>query len=65
MKTLSATRQWMRDHPNDVPCPRSPDAAAWRRKRGLDKAGIALRAKYEAKYQEAMRAKREAAKQRN
>jgi hypothetical protein len=35
-KKLSGTQQWMLDHPNDVPCPRSSvAAAAWRRKRGL------------------------------
>jgi hypothetical protein len=44
---MSATQQWMADHPNDVPCPKG-NSAAWRRKRGLDKAGAALRAKYEA-----------------
>jgi hypothetical protein len=37
---MSATQQWMADHPNDVPCPKG-NSAAWRRKRGLDKAGAA------------------------
>jgi hypothetical protein len=46
-RKISPTQQWMVDHPNDVPCPRG-NASAWRRKRGLDKAGAALRAKYEA-----------------
>jgi hypothetical protein len=46
---LSPTRQWEVDHPQDAPCPKDPgSAAAWRRKRGLDAAGAALRAKYEA-----------------
>ena len=50
MAKLSATKQWMIDHPNDDPCPKSLAAAkAWRRKRGLDAASIAaLRAKYAA-----------------
>ena len=35
-KKLSPTQQWMQDHPDDVPCPAMPDAAAaWRRKRGM------------------------------
>jgi hypothetical protein len=48
MKTL---RQWMLDHPDDEPCPRSPDAArAWRIERGLEltEADKAENAKYEA-----------------
>jgi hypothetical protein len=33
---LSPTAQWMRDHPDDKPCPRDPSAAAaWRRARGI------------------------------
>jgi hypothetical protein len=28
-KKLSPTQQWMADHPDDVPCPRS-NANAWR-----------------------------------
>jgi hypothetical protein len=48
-RKLSPARQWMADHPNDVPCPKGPDTAkAWRKRRGLDAAGAALRAKYEA-----------------
>jgi hypothetical protein len=55
-KKLSRTQQWLLDHPDDVPPPTSGGGAlAWRRKRGLDPAGDALRAKYE----EAMREKRE------
>jgi hypothetical protein len=37
-QTVSPTKQWMLDHPDDVPCPRSPHAAkAWRIKRGLQR----------------------------
>ena len=55
-KKLSRTQQWMRDHPNDEPPPSTGGGAlAWRRKRGLDFEGDALRAKYEA----AMAEKRE------
>jgi hypothetical protein len=36
-KKLSPTQQWMLDHPNDVPCPKTPNAAqAWRKKRGIE-----------------------------
>jgi hypothetical protein len=59
-KKLSPTQQWMADHPDDVPCPRS-NANAWRRKRGLDAAGSAIRAKYEAAMAE--KREREAAQQ--
>jgi hypothetical protein len=49
LRKLSPSQQWMADHPNDKRCPKSPDAAkGWRHKRGLDAAGAALRAKYEA-----------------
>ena len=38
-KKVRVIRSWMRDHPDDVPCPRDPDAArAWRAKRGLERA---------------------------
>jgi hypothetical protein len=48
-KKLSLSQQWMADHPNDKPCPQERRAAMeWRHKRGLDSAGAALRAKYEA-----------------
>jgi hypothetical protein len=37
-KKIRVMEAWMRDHPDDVPCPKSPDAArAWRHARGLDK----------------------------
>ena len=37
-KKVRVIEAWMRDHPDDVPCPRDPDAArAWRAKRGLEK----------------------------
>ena len=59
MPKLSTTKQWMIDHPDDTPCPRSPNAArSWRRKRGLE-----LTPKHQmllAKYEEAMAAKRAA-----
>ena len=58
-KKLSPTKQWELDHPHDIPCPHGPDSAkAWRRARGLDAAGAALREKYE----QAMREKRAKAK---
>jgi hypothetical protein len=48
-KKLSATAQWMLDHPNDVPCPATPSAAtAWRRKRFANPNFAAERAKYDA-----------------
>jgi hypothetical protein len=58
IKKLSTTQQWMRDHPDDVPCPRDPDSArAWRRKRGLE--GPSPRnVEIQRKYDEAMREKR-------
>jgi hypothetical protein len=46
-KRLSPTQQWEVDHPGDV-APRGGAAWAWRRKRGLDAAGAALRRRYEA-----------------
>jgi hypothetical protein len=55
---LSATKQWMQDHPHDVPCPNSPDsAAAWRRKRGIGPVTSADRAQWE-RYEAAMAEKR-------
>ena len=37
-KKVRMIEAWMRDHPDDVPCPRDPDAArSWRAKRGLEK----------------------------
>ena len=37
-KTVRMIEAWMRDHPDDVPCPQDPTAArAWRAKRGLEK----------------------------
>ena len=61
MKTVSATQQWMQNHPNDVPCPRGAAAAkAWRRKRGL-LACPGERTKYQldrAKYEALMTVKR-------
>jgi hypothetical protein len=54
-RKLSLTAQWMKDHPDDAPCPRQPSAAQmWRRKRGLEGNPVkeareeADRAKYEA-----------------
>jgi hypothetical protein len=50
---LSATQQWLADHPDDVPCPRDPNlAGVWRRKRGLEATAsrrriTAIREKYE------------------
>ena len=33
---LSKTKQWMIDHPDDLPCPEDPRAAMeWRQERGL------------------------------
>jgi hypothetical protein len=59
-KKLSKTRAWELAHPNDVPCPRGPDAAkAWRLKRGLQNTPEHLARL--AKYEEAMAAKRAAA----
>lgn len=53
-KQLSVTQQWMKDHPNDKPCPVSPDAAAaWRRARGIGLNAAEARAKW-AKYHKAM-----------
>jgi hypothetical protein len=63
-KKLSLTAQWMRDHPEDVPCPQGhSDAQMWRRQRGLEaRPGEpereALRQKYEQKYEQAMIEKR-------
>jgi hypothetical protein len=60
-KKLSATKQWMIDHPDDEPCPlpqRSPNAAAaWRRKRDLDGPDRAANPQW-AKYQAAMAEKK-------
>jgi hypothetical protein len=48
-KKLTPTQLWMMAHPDDVPCPQSPDsAAAWRKKRGLSDRNDAQREKYEA-----------------
>jgi hypothetical protein len=31
MEKISTTAQWMKNHPEDTPCPRDPDSArAWR-----------------------------------
>jgi hypothetical protein len=36
-KKIRVMEAWMRDHPDDVTCPKNPDAArAWRRARGLE-----------------------------
>jgi|GraSoiStandDraft_16_1057320.scaffolds.fasta_scaffold748186_2 hypothetical protein len=36
MKKLGIAAQWMKDHPEDTPCPSDPRLAlSWRRKRGL------------------------------
>jgi hypothetical protein len=52
----SSTQKWMREHPDDVPCPKNPFAAqTWRRARGLEPGD-----KTWAAYQEAMAAKRAA-----
>ena len=35
-KKLTLSEQWLRDHPDDLPCPRDPGAAAtWRYERGI------------------------------
>jgi hypothetical protein len=35
-KKLTPVQRWMKDHPDDTPCPKSPTAAkAWRVARGL------------------------------
>jgi hypothetical protein len=48
-KKLSPSQQWMADHPNDKRCPKNPNGAkVWRHQRGLNAAGAAFRAKYEA-----------------
>jgi hypothetical protein len=37
-KKLSPTQRWMQEHPDDKPCPRTPQAAkAWRIARGLER----------------------------
>jgi hypothetical protein len=47
-KVKSKTQQWMDDHPDDTPPPKTPAAAlAWRNRRFSPRA-IAERAKYEA-----------------
>ena len=57
-KKLSASKQWMIDHPDDVPCPNGPDAAAaWRLKRGIYTGESEIRAQW-AKYEAAMAEKR-------
>jgi hypothetical protein len=68
-RKLSPTQQWVADHPNDVPPPRvgSLGWVAWRRQRGLDAAGAALRKRYEEAMVEtraarAVAAERDAAK---
>jgi hypothetical protein len=57
-KKLTATQQWMIDHPNDTPCPLQPHgAAAWRKARGIGANAGAERAKV-AQYEAAMADKR-------
>ena len=59
-RARSATAQWMHDHPYDKPCPRMPDAAAaWRRVRGIGPNVSARQRAIRAKYDAAMREKRE------
>jgi hypothetical protein len=48
MKKISASKQWMIDHPDDVPCPKSGGAAYWWRvKRGIGASADWARAKRE------------------
>ncbi len=59
-KKLSATTQWMKDHPSDLPCPTDPDAAkAWRKARGIGMHGE--KRDTQRKYAEALIEKRAAA----
>jgi hypothetical protein len=54
MSYESETQRWMRNHPNDVPCPSDPDSAkAWRRARGLQPDSERARAE-RRKYEQAM-----------
>jgi hypothetical protein len=58
MAKLSKTQQWMKDHPDDKPCPNDPDSAkAWRFKRGIGCGAATNRALWE-KYSAAMAEKR-------
>jgi hypothetical protein len=59
MAKLSLTRLWMMSYPNDTPPPRSPAAAAWRRKRFQSPRHEAERAKYEAALAEMKRQENE------
>ena len=58
VKARSATEQWLREHPHDVPCPSDPvAAAAWRRARGIGpNVSTAVKAK-RAQYDAVMREK--------
>ena len=59
-RTRSATAQWMLDHPFDRPCPTEPRAAAaWRRARCIGPNASARQRAIRAKYDAAMREKRE------
>jgi hypothetical protein len=56
MRKLGPIQQWMADHPDDVPYPRSPEAAkAWRAKRGI---GNTWQTETRRKYEAAMAEKR-------
>jgi hypothetical protein len=63
---LSGTEQWMKDHPNDAPCPSHPDLAhTWRVMRNIGpKYSINAHKALVKKYEAAMAEKRahEAAK---
>ena len=59
-RTRTASEQWMIDHPYDKPCPSdSRAAAAWRRKRCIGPNVSARQRAIRAKYDAALREKRE------
>lgn len=59
-RTRTATAQWMLDHPCDKQCPSdSRAAAAWRRKRCIGPNVSARQRAIRAKYDAALREKRE------